>query len=71
MKDVPTSKAHLTAYRKGEAAYKEGKPRSACPYDYDDRCGINDHIITGARGYAKAWLNGWDNAKEASESEGK
>ena len=64
------SKAHQGAYRKGRGAYKNGEPRSACPYDYDDRCGDRKNIVTGARGFARAWYAGWDDANKCPKCNG-
>lgn len=57
----PKSKAHATAYRKGAKAAREGKPRSP-PYT-DLRAGRYGSMVTGARGYLKAWLRGFDEAR--------
>lgn len=52
-------KAHDSARRKGREAYLAGLGRDACPYD---RYAQVRNIPTGERGFAKAWLDGYDTA---------
>lgn len=52
-------KAHDSARRKGREAYLAGKCRTECPYD---RYAQVRNIPTGERGFAKAWLDGYDTA---------
>lgn len=46
------------ALRKGEAAAAEGRSRSDNPY-VDWRC-ANGHGVTYARGFRRAWFEGYD-----------
>lgn len=56
------NKAHISAWRMGLEAHRNGVPRSRCPYDLYAIAvvGKGRHIPTGERGFAKAWLAGWD-----------
>lgn len=54
------SKAHDTVRERGRQAALAGKPRRP-PYA-DKRAGVHGHIITGSRGYIRAWLDGYDSA---------
>ena len=53
---------HRAAWGRGWQAHKAGKARKTCPYDAGATAvvGRGRHIPTGERGYAKAWLAGWD-----------
>lgn len=54
------SKAHETVRAAGVKAFLDGKPRHA---PYADRLGgSRGNIVTGARGYIRAWEAGWDSA---------
>lgn len=48
----------LGAWKKGVAAAKEGKPRSACPYD-----GRFSRMV---RSFQRAWQHGWDSESNHS-----
>jgi len=61
-------KGHIGAYERGRQAREAGKPREACPYDSRAVGGARRNIPTGARGYAKAWLAGWDAPVVVSET---
>lgn len=58
------SKAHATGWQAGFDAALAGRPRSDCPYNANKRGGVNRHVVTGASGYARAWLTGWDAGSE-------
>ena len=60
------SKAHQNTYLRGKQARLDGKPRSDCPYNVRAVAivGKGRHIPTGERGFAKAWLRGWDEENE-------
>jgi hypothetical protein len=44
--------SHLRVYLHGYHAYGKGTARHGCPYD--------SRAANGSRGYAHAWLAGWD-----------
>jgi ribosome modulation factor len=58
------NKAFETAERRGRVAYQAGKPRTTCPYP--DHRGASGHV-TFSRGFRKAWLKGWLEAKREAE----
>lgn len=62
------NRALAGAKRKGEAARIAGEPRRA-PYS-DTRTGRHLHMVTFARGFIRAWLDGWDEADARIVSSG-
>jgi hypothetical protein len=52
------SKAHDTVRERGRQAALAGQPRRP-PYA-DKRAGVHGNIVTGSRGYIRAWLDGYD-----------
>jgi hypothetical protein len=56
-----TSRAFLSAYRKGRAAAKEGLPKIS-PYP-DLRGGRFDHIVTWSRSFHKYWMEGYNHQR--------
>lgn len=62
-----TNPAHRGAFDKGAAAYREGKPTSACPYR-DTR--KDDGRLTGSRGFRNAWYDGHRSAAASAQDEG-
>jgi len=57
------SRQLLSTFWRGYQACKDGKPRSACPYE--DVRGNAGHV-TFARAFQRCWLNGWDQAKSGA-----
>lgn len=58
-----TNRAFIGAYRKGQTAFKEGKPISDCPYR-DTRGGKYLHVIT----YSRAFINCWEEGHRDAEA---
>jgi ribosome modulation factor len=55
-----SNKAHAGAWRNGLRAALAGQPRTACPYDPRACGGRFGNVPTGERGFANAWLRGYD-----------
>ncbi len=66
--DQYRSKSHRSVFAMGRKAAIAGKPRGDCPYDARSLGGSNGNIPTGARGYAYAWLAGFDSVKGRSNT---
>ncbi len=60
------SPGQISTFRRGRAARLAGQPREACPYH--PKPGRGGVIDSGARGYANAWLRGWDEADREMQS---
>jgi ribosome modulation factor len=66
-KDIPLpegySKQTGGAWRKGYAAYVNGKSKIACPYGYNMMRNTSKFNV-----YRSAWLAGWEKAKDESDN---
>lgn len=52
------NKAFIGAYRKGQRAFREGKPQEGNPYR-ETRGGRHLNVITYSRAFQNCWLEGW------------
>lgn len=50
------------AWRKGYAAYVNGKTKEMCPYKLNAMSRTSFYVV-----YKKAWLEGWEKAKDESD----
>ena len=57
---------HQATYQRGRQARRDGLPRTKCPYNPAAFAvvGKGRHVPTGERGFANAWLRGWDEEDE-------
>lgn len=62
-KDKTTNKAFISAYKRGQQAFRDGTRREDCPYQ-DKRGGRYDHVITFSRTFRQFWFSGFDDAEQ-------
>jgi ribosome modulation factor len=55
------NRAHQGAYRKGVAAYHDGKKLATCPYTYHRKVTGG---LTWSRAFENAWRDGWRDARQ-------
>lgn len=65
--------AHQGAWQAGVYARLHDKPKSTCPYNRRAIAivGGGRHIPTGERGFANAWIKGWEYADQKLSKESK
>ena len=65
-----SNRVHARIYCAGQAAHRLGTERDACPYQPGAMMPPGKwHLGTGTRGFQRAWLRGWDDAKAAKEQQ--